>query len=158
MYLDRSPPCPPGQPPMSTNEMIAMARPFWFLSVGDVASRTASALLQTYETSLTHENIVMDMQWAHVWRRDLAQFLLHRIAGDSREGRTADQILQSIWWLLSKHIVRMNGQKFSVDPCCPKPKNFFLGPLLLDGPFRPENSGLFRPSVTSGNHGFSTSV
>jgi len=98
---DRTPPCPPGRPLMSTVDMVAMARPFWLMPVRESAPQAASALLQTYSTSLEHRDIVANMQWAHMGRRDLVHFLLHRMTGESREGRTAEQILQSMWCILS---------------------------------------------------------
>jgi len=98
---ETTPPCLPTRPPMSTVDLVAMARPFWFMPIGEAAPRAVSTVLQTYSTSLEHRELETNLQWAHVGRRDLGQFLLHRMADESREGRSAEQILQSLWWFLS---------------------------------------------------------
>ena len=71
------------------------------MPVGEAAPRAASAVLQTYTTSLEHCQFVADMQWMHIGRQDLVRYLLHRMTGESREGRTAEQMLHLLWWFLS---------------------------------------------------------
>jgi len=78
-----------------------MERPFWFMPVREAASRGASALLQTYSTSLEHRDIAANSQWAHMGRRDLAHYILHRMSGENREGRTAEEMLRSLSWFIS---------------------------------------------------------
>ena len=100
--INRTPPCPPDRPPMTSLDMIAMARPFWFMDVREVPTRAASALLQTCSTFLEHQHTVEHLQWAHMGRRDLAHYILHRMSAENREGRTAEEMLLSLWWFVSK--------------------------------------------------------
>jgi len=86
---------------MATGDLIAMARPFWFMPVQEAAPRAASTLLQTYTTPMQHRDITANLQWAHLGRRDLAQYILQRMSEDSREGRTADEMMRSLWWFIS---------------------------------------------------------
>jgi len=98
---DRSPPSiPPGQLPLRPQDVIAMAWPFWF-DATDGPSRTVSAVLQQYVTTIDPTLLWTHAEWAHAGRRDLALHLLHRISSGSRDGQSADVILQDIWKLLS---------------------------------------------------------
>jgi len=92
----------PTRPPMSTVELIGMARPYWFLPIDEAAPRVASAVLEMFLTPLTHSNLVTNLSWAHAGKRDLVQYLLHRLSDQGRAGLSADQIMNSLWWFLTQ--------------------------------------------------------
>ena len=74
---------------MSTVNLIGMARPFWF------------TVLKRFSTPLTHANLATNLAWAHAGRRDLVQYLLHRVTDQGRARVPSDVILDQLWWFLS---------------------------------------------------------
>jgi len=85
---------------MTAQHMVAMARPYW--SRGMEATPTiASTVANMYSTDMSVDEIGRHLEWVHASRRDLVEFLLHWIASDSRDGRTADAMLQTLWRFLS---------------------------------------------------------
>jgi len=85
---------------MTTVDLIGMARPFWFTPIDEAASRVASAVLERFSTPLTHSNLVTNLSWAHADRRDLVQYLLHRLTDQGRARVPSDRILDELWWFL----------------------------------------------------------
>jgi len=82
-------------------DIIGMARPFWFNQIDDVASRAASAVLERFSSPLSHENLAINIRWVHAGRRDLVQYLLHRLTDQARMRVPPEVVVDQLWWLLS---------------------------------------------------------
>ena len=82
-------------------DVIGLARPFWFNPIDDGASRVASAVLENFSTPLSHENLAINVRWAHAGRRDLAQYLLHRLMEQGRMRVPLEDVVNQLWWFLS---------------------------------------------------------
>ena len=96
-----TPPDPPARPPLTTMDIIGMAKPFWFNPIDNAASRVASAVLENFSTPVSHENLAINVQWAHAGRRDLVQYLLHRLTEQGRMRVPPEDVVDQLWWFLS---------------------------------------------------------
>jgi len=85
---------------MTADDMVAMARPFWFMGL-EATLTIASAVVRNFTTDMSEVDTAQHLEWVHMGRRDLVHFLLHWIASDSHDGRTADARLQTLWQFLS---------------------------------------------------------
>ena len=86
---------------MTTVDLIGMARPFWFTPIDEAAPTAASAVLERFSTPLTNANLATNLAWAHAGRRDLVQYLLHRVTDQGHMRVPSDVIVDQFWWFLS---------------------------------------------------------